>query len=55
MTIAGFAAFKKHLSYLPHSGSVFPRLKDELRGYSTSSGPCASVSTSRFRCHWLRS
>jgi hypothetical protein len=25
-TIAGFAAFKNHLSYLPHSGSVFPQL-----------------------------
>ena len=37
-TIAGFAAFKNHLSYLPHSGSVFPELDDELRGYSTSSG-----------------
>jgi uncharacterized protein YdhG (YjbR/CyaY superfamily) len=37
-TIAGFAAFKNHLSYLPHSGSVFPELKDELKGYSTSSG-----------------
>jgi uncharacterized protein YdhG (YjbR/CyaY superfamily) len=37
-TIAGFAAFKNHLSYLPHSGSVFPQLKDELEGYSTSSG-----------------
>ena len=37
-TIAGFAAFKNHLSYLPHSGSVFPQLKDELRGYSTSTG-----------------
>jgi uncharacterized protein YdhG (YjbR/CyaY superfamily) len=37
-TIAGFAAFKNHLSYLPHSGTVFPQLKDELRGYSTSSG-----------------
>ena len=24
--IAGFAAFKNHLSYLPHSGSVFPDL-----------------------------
>lgn len=22
-TIAGFAAFKDHLSYMPHSGSVF--------------------------------
>jgi len=37
-TIAGFAAFKNHLSYLPHSGSVFPELKDELTGYTTSSG-----------------
>ena len=37
-TIAGFAAFKSHLSYLPHSGSVFPELKDELMGYTTSTG-----------------
>jgi uncharacterized protein YdhG (YjbR/CyaY superfamily) len=37
-TIAGFAAFKNHLSYLPHSGSVFPALQDELKGYATSSG-----------------
>jgi uncharacterized protein YdhG (YjbR/CyaY superfamily) len=37
-TIAGFAAFKNHLSYLPHSGSVFPQLADELTGYQLSSG-----------------
>lgn len=37
-TVAGFAAFKHHLSYLPHSGSVFPELRDELVGYSTSTG-----------------
>jgi uncharacterized protein YdhG (YjbR/CyaY superfamily) len=36
--VAGFAAFKNHLSYLPHSGSVFPELVDELAGYRTSSG-----------------
>ena len=36
--VAGFAAFKNHLSYLPHSGSVFPELGDELAGYTTSSG-----------------
>ena len=36
--IAGFAAFKNHLSYLPHSGSVFPELKTELDSYSFSSG-----------------
>lgn len=37
-TIAAFAAFKNHLSYLPHSGSVFPELRDELVGYPASSG-----------------
>jgi uncharacterized protein YdhG (YjbR/CyaY superfamily) len=37
-TIAGFAAFKNHLSYLPHSGSVFPELEAELEGYSRSKG-----------------
>jgi uncharacterized protein YdhG (YjbR/CyaY superfamily) len=37
-TVAGFAAFKNHLSYLPHSGSVFLQLKDELTGYTTSTG-----------------
>ena len=33
-TVAGFAAFKEHLSYLPFSGSVLPRLADELQGYT---------------------
>src|SRR6266480_3520025 len=37
-TIAGFASFKNHLSYLPHSGSVFPELVDVLSSYSKSSG-----------------
>jgi len=36
--IAGFAAFKNHLSYLPHSGSVFPVLRDEVASYKTSTG-----------------
>jgi len=36
--VAGFAAFKNHLSYLPHSGSVFPELTDEVGPYRTSSG-----------------
>ena len=36
--IAGFGAFKNHLSYLPHSGSVFPVLTAELDGYKFSSG-----------------
>jgi uncharacterized protein YdhG (YjbR/CyaY superfamily) len=37
-TIAGFAAFKRHLSYLPHSGSVIPRLAEETEGYTKTKG-----------------
>ncbi len=37
-TIAGFAAFKSHLSYLPHSGSVISRLAEETEGYTTTKG-----------------
>jgi uncharacterized protein YdhG (YjbR/CyaY superfamily) len=37
-TIAGFAAFNNHLSDLPHSGSVFLQLAEELAGYEKSSG-----------------
>jgi uncharacterized protein YdhG (YjbR/CyaY superfamily) len=33
-TVAGFAAFKTHLSYLPFSGSVLAQLADELDGYT---------------------
>jgi uncharacterized protein YdhG (YjbR/CyaY superfamily) len=33
-TVAGFAAFKDHLSYLPFSGSVLRQLADELEGYT---------------------
>src|SRR5438552_6396610 len=33
-TVAGFAAFQKHLSYLPFSGSVLSQLADELHGYT---------------------
>ncbi|MGA3149422.1 MAG: DUF1801 domain-containing protein [Acidimicrobiales bacterium] len=36
--IAGFAAFKNHLSYLPHSGSVFRAMPEEVAGYKTSTG-----------------
>lgn len=31
--VAGFAAFKRHLSYLPHSGSVFAAMGGALDGY----------------------
>ena len=37
-TVAGFAAFKDHLSYLPHSGSILPALADELVGYRSTKG-----------------
>jgi uncharacterized protein YdhG (YjbR/CyaY superfamily) len=37
-TVAGFAAFKHHLSYLPHSGSVLTALPDEVAAYDTSKG-----------------
>ena len=33
-TVAGFAAFKNHLSYLPFSGSVLSQLAAELHGYA---------------------
>jgi len=36
--VAGFAAFKDHLSYLPFSGSVLEQLEDELRGYTMTRG-----------------
>lgn len=32
--IAGFAAFRDHVSYLPFSGSVLGQLADELHGYT---------------------
>jgi uncharacterized protein YdhG (YjbR/CyaY superfamily) len=36
--VAGFAAYKNHLSYFPHSGSVLPALGDEVAGYGGSKG-----------------
>ena len=32
-TIAGLAAFKNHLSYVPHSSSVLSQLQDEIGDY----------------------
>ena len=37
-TVAGFAAFKHHLSYLPHSGSVLDKLGDQIASYETTKG-----------------
>lgn len=36
--IAGFAAFKNHLSYLPHSGAVLGALQAETSGYAQTAG-----------------
>ncbi len=36
--VAGFAAFKNHLAYLPHSGSVLSELADDLVGYERTAG-----------------
>ncbi|WP_406831990.1 DUF1801 domain-containing protein [Pedococcus sp. KACC 23699] len=36
--VAGFAAFKHHLAYLPHSGRVLSDLGDAISGYEHTSG-----------------
>ena len=36
--VAGFAAFKHHLAFLPHSGDVLTELADDLVGYECTSG-----------------
>jgi uncharacterized protein YdhG (YjbR/CyaY superfamily) len=36
--VAGFAAFKNHLAYLPHSGEVLTSLGDRLEGYECTKG-----------------
>ena len=35
---AGFAAFKTHLSYLPHSGSVLGQIPDDVVEYAKTKG-----------------
>ncbi|MEI8081610.1 MAG: DUF1801 domain-containing protein, partial [Actinomycetes bacterium] len=36
--IAGFAAYKQHCSYFPHSGAVLEVLADDLLDYDWSKG-----------------
>ena len=36
--VAGYAAFKGHLSYFPMSSNVVPLLAAELEGFTTSKG-----------------
>jgi uncharacterized protein YdhG (YjbR/CyaY superfamily) len=36
--VAGFAAFSKHLGYLPHSGAVLADVGDAVTGYDATPG-----------------
>lgn len=36
VVVAGFAAFKNHIGYFPHSGRVIPELAADLEGYTIS-------------------
>ncbi len=40
-TVAGFAAAKAHLSYLPHSGAILSTLHADVTDYRTSKGALA--------------
>jgi len=37
-SVAGFGAFKNHLSFVPHSGSVLPALAADLAGFEDTKG-----------------
>jgi uncharacterized protein YdhG (YjbR/CyaY superfamily) len=37
-TVAGLAAFRKHLSYLPHSGAVLPAVAEDVAKYEQTKG-----------------
>lgn len=43
---AGFAAFKKHMSYLPFSGSVLPALHTSLEGHARTKSALHFTETS---------
>jgi uncharacterized protein YdhG (YjbR/CyaY superfamily) len=51
-TIAGFAAFKNHLNYLPHSGSVIPSSPKRRRHTRPPRDHYISLSTSLSRRRW---
>jgi uncharacterized protein YdhG (YjbR/CyaY superfamily) len=36
--VAGFAAFKKHIGYFPHSGNIVPQLPGELANRKQTTG-----------------
>lgn len=47
--VAGFAAFKNHLSYLPHSGSVFKQVPTTSPPITPPAVRCNFPSTRPFR------
>jgi len=47
--VAGFAAFKDHVAYLPHSGEVLSGLGDRLAEYKCTKGSLHFPSTNRCR------
>lgn len=36
--VAGYAAFKKHIGYFPHSGKIVPQLTEELADRKQTTG-----------------
>lgn len=36
--VAGYAAFKNHIGYFPHSGNIIPQLPSELAGRKQTTG-----------------
>ena len=51
--VAGYAFFKNHCSYFPHSGSVLPQLSKELADYQWSKGTLRFQSTNRYPRRWF--
>src|SRR5471030_1706715 len=49
--IAGFAAFKNHLSYFAHSGSVIPKLGTHFPNTRLQKEPYSSQSIGRYPRH----
>ena len=38
IAVAGYAAFKNHIGYFPHSGNIIPKLQTELAGRRQTAG-----------------
>ena len=55
MIVAGLAALKDHLSYLPFSGPVLPQSADELEGYTMTKSALHFPVGRPCRRRWSRS